>query len=94
MKANKWVNKVKDKASDLMDAALCKDNQHSEQLRRKMAMLAGIGLVAVVSTGAVIMTAKSLNREVKGHKDWKEQDAKLDAAVEDTLDASDAIAKY
>ncbi len=70
------------------------DSPYSADIRKQI----GLSAVLAIMAGAVgffaIRSMKCLSGKARAYEDWKIKDAQLDKDLEDSLDASDAVARY
>lgn len=70
------------------------DSECSAQLRRQLGISAALALIAGTLGFFALRAAKGASAKADEYYDWKEKDKQLDSDLEDTLDASDAVARY
>lgn len=54
----------------------------------------GAAFLSLAFGGLAILSFLKMEKQSRKHQEWKKADAKLDSALEDSLDASDPVAKY
>ena len=64
------------------------------ECRKHMLIGSSLTLFAAVLGGIAVGSMKKAMSCGKSHSTWKDQDNKLDEALDSTFDASDAVAKY
>ncbi|MBC8066144.1 MAG: hypothetical protein H7Y17_15030 [Chlorobia bacterium] len=69
-------------------------SQHSAELRRQLGISAVFAVVAGTAGFFALRAIQSANRKATDHVDWKIKDSQLDKDLEDSLDASDALARF
>lgn len=67
---------------------------HGMRFVRHMIRGSLAALVATICSGVSILAFKQASTASRAHREWMRQDRNLDQALRDSLDASDAIAKY
>lgn len=82
---NKGVNTIK---------AARGDSQYSAELRKQLGISAALALVAGTIGFFALRSIRCANEKAVAHDDWKAKDRQLDKDLEDSLDASDAVARY
>ena len=70
------------------------ESQAAVELRRQLGISAGLALIAGVVGFFAMRSFRCANEKADAHLDWKEKDKQLDSDLEDSLDASDAVARY
>lgn len=70
------------------------ESQAAGELRRQLGISAGLAMIAGVVGFFALRHLRCANAKATAHHDWKEKDKQLDSDLEDSLDASDAVAKY
>jgi hypothetical protein len=70
------------------------DSECAAQLRRQLGISAALAIVAGALGFFAMRAARGASAKADEYFDWKEKDKKLDSDLEDTLDASDPVAKY
>ena len=70
------------------------NSECSAQLRRQLGISAALAVVAGTLGFFALRAAKGASAKADEYYDWKEKDKQLDSDLEDTLDASDAVARY
>jgi hypothetical protein len=79
---------------DIVDVLRSKDSDYCLGARRSLMYSAMFGFAASVFAFMTLKGYRSLKKKAVKHAEWKHEDQKLDDAIESTLDASDAVAKY
>lgn len=74
-------------SSDVRSSDRAKRGWPVLQLAGAMALAGGLSIV-------ILRAARELRRRAEAHRVWVRQDEDLDTALEDTFEASDAVAKY
>jgi len=67
---------------------------HAEHMRSYMAKGAAMALVSGALALLAIVSMKKAKKCVEDHRRWEHEDRKLDEALNESLDASDAVATY
>jgi hypothetical protein len=70
------------------------DSECAAQLRRQLGISAILAVVAGSLGFLALRAAKGASAKADEVYNWKEKDRQLDADLEDSLDASDAVARY
>jgi hypothetical protein len=79
---------------DIVDVLRSKDSEHCLDARRSLLYSAAFGFAASIFAMMTLRGYRSLKNKAEKHAEWKHEDQKLDDAIESSLDASDAVAKY
>ncbi len=82
---NKGVNTIK---------AARGDSQYSAEMRKQLGISAGLALIAGAVGFFALRAMRCAGEKAAAHDSWKAKDAQLDKDLEDSLDASDAVARY
>lgn len=69
-------------------------NANASGRKCSLASKVGAGILTFVFAKAMIMVAKKLREEAIRRQDQRALDARLDEAIEETMDCSDPITKY
>lgn len=69
-------------------------SEHSSGRKCSLASKVGAGILALVFAKAMMVVAKKLREEAIRRQDQRALDARLDEAIEETMDCSDPITKY
>lgn len=90
------VHKIKDATQQGVHTikAAKGDNAYSADLRKQLAISAGLALVAGAIGFLALRSMRFASEKVVAHDDWKCKDKQLDKDLADSLDASDAVARY
>jgi len=90
------VHKIKDATKQGVHTlkAAKGDSEYSMELRKQLAVSAALAVVAGVLGFMALRSMKCANEKVHAHEDWKSKDDQLEKDLEDSLDASDAVARY
>jgi hypothetical protein len=67
---------------------------HLSDCRKHMLIGSGLTLFAAVLGGLAVGSMRKAKTCGQSHVTWKDQEKKLDEALDSTFDASDAVAKY
>jgi hypothetical protein len=70
------------------------ESQAAVELRRQLGISAGLAMIAGVVGFFALRSLRCANEKAEAHDDWKQKDKLLDSDLEDSLDASDAVARY
>ena len=70
------------------------DSQMSVELRRQLGLSAALAIVAGAVGFFALRAMRCAGEKAEAHIDWKQKDKQLDKDLADSLDASDAVAKY
>lgn len=79
------------------DAMLRSERGHSNHLtpwKRHAARCSGAAVISLAFGGIALLSFLKMEKQARKHQEWKKMDADLDEALADSLDASDAVAKY
>jgi hypothetical protein len=87
-------NGSKGTRKDIVDVLRSKESDLSCDARRTLLFSAAFGLIASACAWMTLRGFRNLKATAKDHAQWKHEDKKLDDAIESSLDASDAVAKY
>ena len=83
---------------ELSREALCLSREsrsaHLDRWRRHAVTFTGATLLSLAMGGIAVASLCRMREHAHKHKAWKRSDTKLDAALEHTMDGSDAVAKY
>jgi len=90
------VHKIKDvtnKGVSTIKAARG-DSQYAAELRKQLGISAALALVAGTIGFFALRAVRCAGEKANAHDNWKAKDEQLDKDLEDSLDASDAVARY
>ena len=85
---------IKGTGKDIVAVLRSKESDHSHDAKRSLMYSAAFGLVASAFAWMTLRGFRNLKSTAQSHAQWKHEDQKLDDAIESSLDASDAVAKY
>jgi len=99
MKANRIVIPVNETLEDGMDQTTKTININVlppdlPDVRKQIMCLLATGIFAIVACKVAERVYVMMQEKRERHDDWIRIEAKLDQAIEDTMDASDPIAEY
>jgi len=94
MKVSEGIKSAAKTGRKVLGAIRSNDSHHSARTKKALIyssiFLAGASACALAATMYWKSSAKSADK----HAAWKHEDKKLDDAINDSLDASDPVAKY
>lgn len=90
------VHKLKDATSKGVRTinAARGDSQHSAELRKQLGISAGLAIIAGAVGFFAFRAMRCAGEKAAQYDSWKAKDDQLDKDLEDSLDASDAVARY
>ncbi|MCC7230213.1 MAG: hypothetical protein IT203_07445 [Fimbriimonadaceae bacterium] len=69
-------------------------SEHAAELRHHLAVSAGLSIAAGLIGILAFRAFRKADRKAVDHLKWQSEDRKLDRALAESLDASDAVARY
>lgn len=94
MKVTEGIKTAAQTGQKVWKAIRSNDSNHSARTKRAViygsVFIAGASACAIAATMYLKASAKSADK----HEAWKHEDKMLDQAINDSLDASDPVAKY
>lgn len=90
------VNKIKDATKHSVSTikAARGDSEYAMELRKQLGISALLALAAGTIGFFALRAMRCAGEKASAHEDWQAKDKQLDKDLADSLDASDAVAKY